>query len=66
MCDKYGLKHLGKIPLDPSVGASSDKGASIAEIYPESPASIAYVDIVNRKCLSYNVFSNNEYLIKKF
>lgn len=58
MCEKYSLKHLGKVPLDPRVGVSSDKGGSIAEKYPESPAAEAYKDIVNRIFLLINDFSS--------
>lgn len=46
MCKEMGLKLLGKIPLDPRIGKSCDSGRSFIDDYPESPATQAYLDIV--------------------
>jgi len=34
-----GTRLLGRIPVDPRIAESNDKGASILDLYPDSPAS---------------------------
>jgi len=40
-----GTRLLGRIPLDPRISESNDKGASLIDLYPESPASKEIVRI---------------------
>ncbi|KAK9764342.1 cytosolic Fe-S cluster assembly factor nbp35 [Basidiobolus ranarum] len=44
-CD---IPYLGSIPLDPRIGKSCDHGVSFVEEYPESPATKAFLEIVQR------------------
>lgn len=46
MCKELGLKLLGKVPLDPRIGKSCDTGRSFIDDFPNSPATQAYLDIV--------------------
>ncbi|KAI8981734.1 P-loop containing nucleoside triphosphate hydrolase protein [Mycotypha africana] len=48
LADEFGLELLGKIPLDPRVAKSCDMGQSFLDEYPESPASEAYLQIIER------------------
>lgn len=50
LAKEFGIDLLGKVPLDPRIGKSCDFGESFLDEYPDSPASKAYVDIVNREC----------------
>ncbi|KAH8918623.1 P-loop containing nucleoside triphosphate hydrolase protein [Atractiella rhizophila] len=45
---EMGVELLGKVPLDPRIGKSCDFGRSFVDEYPESPATKAYLDIVDR------------------
>jgi len=49
MVKEMGLELLGKVPLDPRIGASCDEGKSFLDEYPDSPATAAYLDIVQRE-----------------
>ncbi len=40
-----GTRLLGRIPLDPRISESNDKGASLIDLYPESPVSREIVRI---------------------
>lgn len=46
---EWGVELLGQVPLDPRIGKSCDYGVSFLEEYPESPASVAYGQIVDRE-----------------
>ncbi|PVZ96639.1 hypothetical protein BB558_002768 [Smittium angustum] len=46
MCSELDIPFLGSIPLDPRIGMSCDNGSSFAEMYPETPAAKAYIQIV--------------------
>jgi Mrp family chromosome partitioning ATPase len=48
MGKELGIDVLGKIPLDPRVGMTCDQGMSFLDEFPDSPATIAYIDIVQR------------------
>ncbi|KAJ9112617.1 cytosolic Fe-S cluster assembly factor nbp35 [Naganishia cerealis] len=48
MAQELGIELLGKVPLDPRIGMTCDKGLSFLDEYPESPATVAYLDIVDR------------------
>ena len=37
---------LGSVPLDPRIGKCSDFGESFLDAYPESPASLAVLNVV--------------------
>jgi len=43
-----GIELLGAVPLDPRIGKSADYGISFLDEYPDSPASAAYLNIINR------------------
>lgn len=43
-----GVEFLGSVPLDPRIGKSADYGVSFMDEYPESPATTAYLDIIDR------------------
>ena len=51
-----GIELLGAVPLDPRIGKSADFGVSFLDEYPESPASEAYLSIIDRECLTSYVF----------
>ncbi|SNX85672.1 probable NBP35 - nucleotide-binding protein [Melanopsichium pennsylvanicum] len=48
LCDELGLCFLGSIPLDPRIGKSCDLGVSFTDAYPDSPATKAYLDVIDR------------------
>jgi Mrp family chromosome partitioning ATPase len=48
LAQDFGVPLLGKIPLDPRVMSACETGKSIIEQVPESPASQALLDIVDK------------------
>jgi len=48
LCRDEGLELLGKIPLDPTIGKGSDHGLDWLNSYPDSLATKAYYDIVDK------------------
>uniref|UniRef100_A0A8C9G9H2 NUBP iron-sulfur cluster assembly factor 1, cytosolic n=1 Tax=Pavo cristatus TaxID=9049 RepID=A0A8C9G9H2_PAVCR len=52
MCQNLNVSLLGKVPLDPQIGRSCDKGQSFLSEVPESPATSSYRNIIQSK--SYN------------
>jgi ATP-binding protein involved in chromosome partitioning len=48
MAEESGVTFLGKIPIDPKVSASSDKGKPFVLEHPDSPASKAFSEIVSK------------------
>ncbi|XP_062388603.1 cytosolic Fe-S cluster assembly factor nubp1 [Sardina pilchardus] len=48
MCEELNLPLLGKVPLDPRIGRSCDEGKSFLGQVPDSPAAIAYGNIVQK------------------
>ncbi|EIN03812.1 P-loop containing nucleoside triphosphate hydrolase protein [Punctularia strigosozonata HHB-11173 SS5] len=48
LAEETGLELLGSVPLDPRIGKSADYGVSFLDEYPESPASVAYLNIISR------------------
>lgn len=46
MSKEMGVPFLGSIPLDPRIGSSCDFGESFLDQYPDSPAVMAYNNIV--------------------
>ncbi|KAI0292280.1 cytosolic Fe-S cluster assembling factor nbp35 [Russula brevipes] len=43
-----GVELLGSVPLDPRIGKSADYGVSFLDEYPDSPATSAYLNIIQR------------------
>ncbi|TFY78923.1 hypothetical protein EWM64_g5089 [Hericium alpestre] len=43
-----GVELLGSVPLDPRIGKSADYGVSFLDEYPDSPATTAYLNIIDR------------------
>lgn len=48
MCQALKIPLLGKVPLDPHIGKSCDKGQSFFVEAPDSPATAAYKSIIQR------------------
>ncbi|KAG1168889.1 hypothetical protein G6F70_008840 [Rhizopus microsporus] len=48
LAKEFGIPLLGRIPLDPRVAKSCDMGVSFLDEYPDSPACIAYEDIIEK------------------
>jgi len=48
MGKELGIELLGKIPLDPRIGMTCDQGSSFLDEWPGSPATTAYLNIVQR------------------
>lgn len=48
MCEELDIAFLGSIPLDPRIGKSCDLGVSFTDEYPDSPATKAYLDVIDR------------------
>jgi len=42
-----GIEFLGAVPLDPRIGKSADYGISFLDEYPDSPATTAYLQIID-------------------
>jgi len=49
LAEDMGIEMLGAVPLDPRIGKSADYGVSFLDEYPDSPASTAYLDIIDSK-----------------
>ncbi|THU99148.1 P-loop containing nucleoside triphosphate hydrolase protein, partial [Dendrothele bispora CBS 962.96] len=48
LAEETGVELLGAIPLDPRIGKSADYGVSFLDEYPDSPATTAYLNIIDR------------------
>lgn len=48
LAEETGVRFLGSVPLDPRIGRSADEGVSFLDEYPDSPATTAYLDIIDR------------------
>jgi Mrp family chromosome partitioning ATPase len=48
MAEEMGVEMLGSVPLDPRIGKSADYGVSFLDEYPDSPATEAYLAIIDR------------------
>jgi len=48
LAKETSVELLGQVPLDPRIGMSADYGVSFLEEYPDSPASTAYYNIIER------------------
>lgn len=49
LAEDMGVELLGAVPLDPRIGKSADYGVSFLDEYPDSPATTAYLDIIDSK-----------------
>lgn len=49
LAEETGIELLGVVPLDPRIGKSADYGVSFLDEYPDSPATTAYLDIIDRE-----------------
>ncbi|KAI5964982.1 NBP35 [Candida margitis] len=47
LCQELGINFLGSVPLDPRIGKACDEGVSFFDLYPDSPASTAILDVVD-------------------
>ena len=48
MAEETGVPFLGSIPIDPKVGADSDKGSPFVIEHADSPAAKVFTEIVNK------------------
>lgn len=48
MAREMDVPFLGSLPLDPRIGRCCDEGRSFLEEFPESPAAVAYNDIITK------------------
>ena len=48
MAEEASVPFLGKIPIDPKIGATADKGTPFVIAQPNSPASKAFMEIVEK------------------
>ncbi|PWN47813.1 P-loop containing nucleoside triphosphate hydrolase protein [Violaceomyces palustris] len=48
LCEELGLNFLGSVPLDPRIGKCCDLGESFVDEYPDSPASKAYLEVIDK------------------
>ncbi|KAI0270974.1 P-loop containing nucleoside triphosphate hydrolase protein [Russula aff. rugulosa BPL654] len=48
LAKETGVELLGSVPLDPRIGKSADYGVSFLDEYPDSPATSAYLNIIER------------------
>lgn len=46
LCKELGIKFLGSVPLDPRIGRCSDEGESFLDEFPDSPATLAVLNVV--------------------
>ena len=53
LAEDMGIEMLGAVPLDPRIGKCADYGVSFLDEYPDSPASTAYLDIIDSKCIHW-------------
>ncbi|KAI0821565.1 P-loop containing nucleoside triphosphate hydrolase protein [Irpex lacteus] len=50
LAQDMNVPFLGAVPLDPRIGKSADYGVSFLDEYPDSPATTAYLDIIDSMC----------------
>ncbi|KAF9530354.1 P-loop containing nucleoside triphosphate hydrolase protein [Crepidotus variabilis] len=48
LAEDMGVELLGSVPLDPRIGKSADYGVSFLDEHPDSPATTAYLDIIDK------------------
>ncbi|KAF5099291.1 hypothetical protein D0Z00_001695 [Geotrichum galactomycetum] len=48
LANEVGVPFLGKVPLDPRIGRACDQGDDFLEEYPDSPASTAMLEIIEK------------------
>jgi Mrp family chromosome partitioning ATPase len=52
LSEDMGVELLGAVPLDPRIGKSADYGVSFLDEFPDSPASTAFLNIIERRFAS--------------
>lgn len=60
LAEETGVEFLGAVPLDPRIGMSADYGVSFLDEYPDSPATTAYLDIIDSKCFAFFSTSHSD------
>lgn len=48
VASEFGVPMLGRVPLDPALGASADAGRAHVDVAPTSPGSVAYREAASR------------------
>lgn len=48
LCEELKIPFLGSVPLDPRIGRCCDLGESFVDEYPDSPASKAYMHVIDQ------------------
>jgi Mrp family chromosome partitioning ATPase len=56
LAQDMNVPFLGAVPLDPRIGKSADYGISFLDEYPDSPATTAYLNIIQSK--SFFIFND--------
>jgi len=46
MCQEFDVPYLGAVPLDPRIGTCGEKGMNFLKKFPESPATKAFLSVV--------------------
>lgn len=46
LCEELDLNFLGSVPLDPRIARCADTGESFVDLYPESPASKSFQEVI--------------------
>ncbi len=57
MASDMGVTFLGSLPLDPRIGWCCDQGRCFLTTVSDSPAAIAYLDIIQSESVSGNISS---------
>uniref|UniRef100_A0A8D0FPX6 Nucleotide binding protein 1 n=1 Tax=Strix occidentalis caurina TaxID=311401 RepID=A0A8D0FPX6_STROC len=60
MCQNLNVSLLGKVPLDPQIGKSCDKGQSFLSEAPESPATLSYRNIIQSKSDNHSAKASSQ------
>lgn len=63
MCEEMNVKFLGKVPIDPLIGQCCDEGKSFVKEFPNSPASIAYNEIILSNLKFLKIIKSFKFLI---
>ena len=58
LAKETGIALLGKVPLDPRIGQSADYGLNFLDEYPDSPACVSYLDIIDSEYCGRALCSN--------
>jgi Mrp family chromosome partitioning ATPase len=53
LAKETNIELLGVVPLDPRIGKSADYGVSFLDEFPDSPATSAYLSIIDRESFPF-------------